>query len=237
MSYLGQIIIFLAALIGIKGGTWNKNNKGFKKITITGWITSILALTGLIVAMITTHNDKLESNRESQKLQTTLNNTDSTKNELIKTRILLDSANITIDKLNIQTDKLNSKIEIYQEVISEIKNQSDRQLQQVMIQWVPFKPYEVWRAPNQIYSGSVIKFYGFKAGLVLEYNGKQQQIPEWDGRNPTAIAIFGHSGQAMNWTVKNTSNFYNDGKIQVFSTPRSRSSDWSWIEEKIKGSE
>ena len=106
-----------------------------------------------------------------------------------------------------------------------------------MIQWVPFKPYETWRAPNRIYSGSVIKFYGFRKGLILEYDGKRQTIPEWDGRNPTAIAIFGHSGQAMNWKVTNESSRDNDGKIQVFSTPRSRSSDWSWIEEKIKENE
>jgi hypothetical protein len=28
MNYLGEIIVFLAVLVGIKGGTWDKNKKG-----------------------------------------------------------------------------------------------------------------------------------------------------------------------------------------------------------------
>jgi hypothetical protein len=40
-----------AAIIGIIGNTWDKDKKGIKKLTITGWISTVLALAGLILGI------------------------------------------------------------------------------------------------------------------------------------------------------------------------------------------
>ena len=227
MSYLGQIIIFLAALVSIRGCTWDSSQKGIKKVTVTGWLTVFLAFSGLIVSVIITYDNNKKAQIESQRLQETLKNTTSVKKKLQDTKAELVSANLKIDNLT-------SEIAIYKEILETLKKQSDRQLQQVMIQWVPLEPHQRWRAPNYIFPGSIIKFYGFREGIILEYNGIRKKVPEWDGRNPTVIPIIGHSGRKMRWSIYNNSSHYNDGKIQVLSTPRSRSFDWSWVEEKLK---
>jgi uncharacterized protein YbaP (TraB family) len=39
LNYIAQIITFLAALAAVKGGTWDSNKKGIKKLTLIGRIS------------------------------------------------------------------------------------------------------------------------------------------------------------------------------------------------------
>jgi len=64
-TYISLFIAFLATLIAIRGNTWDDNARGWSKITIYGWITATLALSGFISVTITTYN----SNKESTKIK------------------------------------------------------------------------------------------------------------------------------------------------------------------------
>jgi hypothetical protein len=120
-------------------------------------------------------------------------------------------------------------------VLEEIRKQSDRQPQQVMAQYVQLEGRRIWRAPNLIYSGSKIKLYGFTCDILLRYGGDREIIPAGEGGSrPVETAIIGSSGQGMVWSLENTTGEFCHGKVYVESTPRSRSIDWSWVEEKIK---
>jgi len=81
----------------------------------------------------------------------------------------------------------------------------------------------------------IIKFYGFTSDLILRYGNHRQIIPAGEGgSHPIEIAIIGHSGEGMYWSVENETREFCHGKIFVESTPRIRSIDWSWLEERIK---
>lgn len=58
LDYLLMILAFLATLFAIRGETWKSENKGFKKITISGYITIFLALSVLCVSAYKTYKDK-----------------------------------------------------------------------------------------------------------------------------------------------------------------------------------
>jgi hypothetical protein len=52
MEYLSAIIALLAALIGIIGNTWAPDEKGIRRITITGWCVLGVAMTACIVSVV-----------------------------------------------------------------------------------------------------------------------------------------------------------------------------------------
>ena len=62
------MIIFLAALFAIKGGTWDENANGFKKITRTGYFVASLAIIGFFISLFITYNSQKDSNIQSEKL-------------------------------------------------------------------------------------------------------------------------------------------------------------------------
>ncbi len=113
---------FLATLIAIKGETWNKDYKGFRKITVTGYITGILALLALIFGGLKNHIDKIDSREKSMMIENISKNTaimQDSINGLVNT---LDSSAQTIMLLKI-------KIEAYEETLNKISNESERQPQ------------------------------------------------------------------------------------------------------------
>lgn len=213
-NYLGQLIIFLAALVAIKGGTWDKSKTGIKKLTVTGLITIVLALIGFVTSLVVTHQSSQESKVKSMQLAEAVHNT--------------QEANERVKALEVQ-------LEAYKTILKEVRAESERQPQQVMAQYVPLEPEQIWRAPNLIYPGSIIKFYGFTSNLVLRYGSDRQIIPAGEGgSHPVEIAIIGRTGEGMNWSVENRTREFCHGKIFVESTPRTRSIDWSWLEERIR---
>lgn len=204
MDYIGAFLVFLGALLAIKGATWNDEEKGWRKITAIGWASSIIALMGLIVAFYQIHTSNLSSSQKSKELKTILRNSEVTSEQLKQ----------------------------YQEVVSEIRAHSERQLQTTMIQYVVLSPDQIWEAPNIIYPGSIVEFFLWKGALELQYGARRVFVrSSWN--NHVRIPIIGNSGEELRWKVKNVSGYKDEGKIMVVSTPRIRSSDWSWLEEKL----
>jgi hypothetical protein len=213
-NYIGQLITFIATLIAVKGGTWDESKQGIKKITLTGFASIILALLGIVTSFVITYQSDQESRMKSEQLSEAVQNT--------------KEANEKVKELEVQ-------LLAYKTILKEVRTESERQPQQVMAQYVPLDPGRIWHAPNLIYSGSIIKFYGFTSDLVLRYGNEQEIIPAGEGgSHPIEIAIIGHSGQGMIWSVENRTNNFCHGKVFVESTPRTRSIDWSWVEERIK---
>jgi predicted histidine transporter YuiF (NhaC family) len=89
MEYFGQIIIFFAALIAIKGNTWDESKSGIKKLTTNGWLTMILALIGLIVSCVVVYQANRSSKVESLQLSEALQNTKDAKKSADSLRIQL----------------------------------------------------------------------------------------------------------------------------------------------------
>ncbi|MCG8344872.1 MAG: hypothetical protein MI685_06890, partial [Chlorobiales bacterium] len=114
----------------------------------------------------------------------------------------------------------------------EIRAHSERQLQTTMIQYVVLSPDQIWEAPNIIYPGSIVEFFLWKGALELQY-GARRVFVRSSRNNHVRIPIIGNSGEELRWKVKNVSGYKDEGKIMVVSTPRIRSSDWSWLEEKL----
>lgn len=52
-----SIIAFLATVVSIRGETWNSKQEGIKKLTLTGWLALILAISALTLSVIE-NNDK-----------------------------------------------------------------------------------------------------------------------------------------------------------------------------------
>lgn len=226
MEYIGQIIVFLSALVAIKGETWNKDEKGINRITITGYLTIFFALLGLVISLFNSYHSDIENTANRKTIEGTKLNTEDAKLALMK-------ANLQIDSLNHRLVVVNANLEIYQEIIGQIKEQSDRQDQTVMMEAVQLEPGGSWISPSPIFTGSRIEFLGFGSGLVMEYGSRREQIPAWDG-HAIETAIIGESGKGFNIRLYNSGNRSIGGKIHVTSSPRVRSKDWSWIEEKLK---
>ena len=155
LDYLGLLIVFLASIVAIKGETWNKKRKGIKKVTVTGFIILILALLGFIISAVDTHKTKLESREKSEKLHQAVENTKRAKDKI-------EESKMELLKLGIQLDS-------YKKILTTIGGESERQIQHVMAEYVTLYSEDVWIAPNFIYGGSIIKFYGFRGNLLIIY--------------------------------------------------------------------
>jgi len=226
MIEFGILLIgFLATLIAIKGETWNKDSKGFRKITITGYITGILALMALVLGGLKNHTDKKDSMEKALLLENVSENTNVMKDSISSLKNILDSSELTIMRLK-------SKIDAYEITLGKISNESERQPQWTFLNFYSLRPHQTIRMPNKLYSGSLLKFVGICGECELVYGENRIIIPSFHYSNPLEIPIAGSSGRAFNWSIKSLNYDNCDFKIYVLSTPRSRSSRWSYEEEK-----
>jgi len=123
MIEFGIILIgFLATLIAIRGETWKSNHKGFKKVTITGYITSILALLALIFGGFKNHYDKIESQEKTELLEKVSSKTTIMQDTINGLKNTLDSSEQIIIGLKI-------KIDAYEKTLNKISSESERQPQ------------------------------------------------------------------------------------------------------------
>lgn len=165
IDYLGLLITFLATIIAIKGGTWDNNRKGIQKLTITGRIAVIIAFLGFIISIITTHQTKKESKLKLKKLIKTLSYTEQIK-------IKVKNLEKQLENATKREREIKEQLEIYKDILQSIRGESERQPQVVMAQYVELGPYELYLAPNLLYGGSIIKFYGFRSKLLLVYGNR-----------------------------------------------------------------
>jgi len=207
MDYISLIIVLVGGLVAVRGNTWS--NEG---ITKWGYITASIAVFGFTIAIY----------------QTYITNISSSEN----TKLLL-LAKENSKKAADTISNMESKIDIYQNIIDDIKKYSERQEQIVMIQAVNIPPNGTWKAPNKIYSGSKVEAYFHKGNsLEIQYLGKKQSLKRGTD-NWAKLFVIGKSGEEFPWIIHNLSSSTFEGKIEVLSTPRSRSKDWSWMEEKL----
>ncbi|MBP9792887.1 MAG: hypothetical protein KBC56_02695 [Flavobacterium sp.] len=144
------------------------------------------------------------------------------------------SNNKNIDNKNSEILQLKAQLSSYKDILNLIKNESHRQQQVVMGQFVSVAGR--WNAPNFLYPGSIIKFYNFgrNGNLIIRYGNPKSGYKE-DRLNinrqgdgiPYEIPIVGNSGESFEWSL--IGNW--EGKVFVFSSPRQREPNWSWTEE------
>lgn len=209
MDYIGPILVFLSALIAIRGETWDRDANGVRRVTTTGWITALLAIAGVLVAAHSTHESRLSAAANERRL-------------IVATREAA-AANATVQELR-------GRLAESHRVVTEVRDMSERQMQVVMAQYVTLEPGQVWNAPNSLFPGSVVKFMMWDAPIVLEYSG--HVIPVRASADaPVELAIVGSSGARLSWLLRNTGTTATSGKVYLYSSPRGRSSDFSWQEE------
>jgi hypothetical protein len=198
--------------------SWNNLNKIGKTLLFL----IILANTASIAKTIIDINQKEKAGKDSELL--------------LKERDAKIASLITTQAENQERLKLaTAKIEAFQEIVTIIRDQSERQPQIVMAQYVTIGPRQIWRAPNKIFSGSIIEFYGWEEDIELHYGDSSQNVPRTPYMGePKKIAIIGNSGDDVSWSIKNLSAHEVHGKVFVTSTPRLRSFDWSWVEERAR---
>jgi hypothetical protein len=168
-NYIGQIIIFLAAFVAIKGGTWNKAKKGIKKLTVTGLITLILAVLGLAVSLVITYQSERQIKNDSQKLAEAEKNTkqliqdaDTAKEQRDKFNNKLSVAKSTMEYLRKQNENMQKQNE-------ELGRQSSLQSQEVFSRYIELNPDRRYIIiPRSCYGGEMIKFH-FEKQILLVY--------------------------------------------------------------------
>ncbi|MDJ0900479.1 MAG: hypothetical protein QNJ55_16885 [Xenococcus sp. MO_188.B8] len=212
MPYLSLIFVFLSALLAIRGSTWDSSRRGFRRLTTIGWGAAILALASFFVSVAITRQSIEDAERIRKEISAARQNASMAAEE---------------------AESLQQKLETYQSIVENIKSYAERQEQVVMTQAVTLRLNEIWNAPNKLYPGSKVVVFFFKGlRLVLSYGGRSQELLKGDDGFASAFVI-GESGEELKWTLKNSSSDSYEGKVIVYSTPRSRSSDWSWLEEEI----
>lgn len=223
MEYLSLVIVLAGALVAVRGDTWSESG-----ITRWGYLTISIASIGFITAIFLTYQSDIDNTKKELMLESLET---SSREAADKARDLEAELAIYHNKVG----QYQAKLETYQSIISDIKSYSERQEQIVMIQAVTIPPGGNWRAPNKVFSGSKIEPYFFKGNqLEIKYQGRTQKLRR--GRDDWAkLFIIGNSGQEFQWLVHNPTDQIFEGKIEVLSTPRSRSRDWSWLEEKLTG--
>jgi hypothetical protein len=74
-SFFGPLITTAAALVAIRGGTWDKTKNGARKITGTGWLAVCVVCFGFIVSWFSAvgqENDKVQLNAAMRAVQSEL---------------------------------------------------------------------------------------------------------------------------------------------------------------------
>lgn len=210
MDYLGSLLVFLGALIAIRGETWDRDSSGIRRVTLTGWLTAVLAAAGVFTAVVTTRDSKRSAQMNEQRLATATREA--------------ASANATVQELR-------GRLAESQRVVTAVRDMSARQPQMVMAEYVTLHPGQVWHAPNSVFPGSIIKFMMWDAPILLEYGGRSVSVRASDD-DPVEIAIIGCSGAALPWLLRNTTRQTTAGKVYLHSSPRGRSTGRSWAEER-----
>jgi hypothetical protein len=57
LGYLGHIISLVGALVGLAGNTWDKKQKGWRKLTPNGRIALSVVLAGFCLSVVTTYSE------------------------------------------------------------------------------------------------------------------------------------------------------------------------------------
>lgn len=244
-NYLGQLIVFLAAFIAVKGGTWDTSKLGIKKLTVIGFIAIALASLGFSTSLVTVHQSNRASEDNSRQLDEAVNNTKEAKDRA--------------EELQQQLSTMEIQLNRSQALLKKVRAESERQIQRVS-QYVELYPSGVWEAPweapndiQHIYGGSTMEFYGFTNNLLLVY-GEEFHLSTSDLRRlardveggflntyvdenlryqiippnisaPCKTAIVGRSGIAMRWALVNLRHSDCEGKVFVEFTPHIRSTD------------
>jgi len=215
MRYASLLLVLTSAVVAIHGETWNPNGSGLRRVTTTGWLTLTLAIIGFGLSVALVRQDAAESK--------------SDKAALVEANDKAALAAIETDSMKVKLDSYEAKISAYQSVIQQIRDYSERQEQTVMIQVVNLPKGKIWKAPNKLYPGSKIEVYFFEgSSLELSYGGRRQDLRRGPD-NWARVFVIGDSGEELNWTLSNQSSSFK-GKVAVYSTPRSRSKDWSWLD-------
>ncbi|WP_428661958.1 hypothetical protein [Runella sp.] len=88
--------------------------------------------------------------------------------------------------------------------------------------------------PSTVYSGSLIKFVGDCPGsLQVMFGDRVIQLPSFDYQKPIEVPVIGNSGWHGRVKIINLTDEHCGFKLYIMSTPRSRSKEWSWKEEKL----
>ena len=80
IEYLGHVLAFLAAIVAIKGDTFNPNNSGLAKVTFTGWIAGCIAVVGLVTSVLIVQ----QNNRDRAEIVGKLEESEERENVLIQ---------------------------------------------------------------------------------------------------------------------------------------------------------
>ncbi len=262
--YFSLFVIFCAAVLAIRGATWDEKAHGIQKMTHTGYLSTLLVSVGFILSLTIIDNSHQASLIQSEKLSSTVEYAETIRDESIRLRSSLETA--------------KARIESFKSIIEFIRSESVQQPQKVMGQYVELRPNEFWTAPDCIYGGSIVKLYDFRGDILILYGdeflyeddihylmqrcadklgsymfdevdrvraiheleyclkGKVRVDLVTSGRKGhSEIAIIGRSGKGMPWGIYNLSQKRDGGKVFVESTPRIHSDDWSWVE-KVKDS-
>jgi len=213
MEYLSLLVVLLCAVVAIRGETWKPSARGLRRVTGTGWTTLGLALIGFALAASINYQSKAAAERSSAQLQSARDDAARAANEILD---------------------LKAKLGIYQTVVQQIKDYAERQQQTVMVQSIHLPPGGRWNAPNKLYPGSRIEIYFMSGRSVdLTYGGRAQELRR--GPDDWARAfVAGESGTELGWYLDNTSDGYLDAKVAIYSSPRTRSREWSWLEERLE---
>jgi len=136
-------------------------------------------------------------------------------------------------KLERQLGGVQGKIESYEKVVNDIRKHTDQGLELMMTQVVSIPSGETWRAPSDIARGALLEVYFYKGSLLeVKYDNESEEAK----RSPNdwyKAFVRGNSTEGMEWSITNRSKEIFEGKVAVFSTPRSRSKEWGWMEERL----
>ena len=206
ISYLSTVVVFFAALLAVKGGTWDGNKVGIKKITPIGYLTIALAIAGLTVSILSVYNTKQTSFVREQKIESMSVHAKLASDRAVQLKEQLNrsiehsktvgsqlEASIAneeqlksqISLLQNNLKQANDKIDHYKDILDVIKSQSTRQPQQTMAKYVDLNRNPYWEAPSYIYGGSIVKLYGFKSDVAVAYSEdvwKVRQIKSFANR-------------------------------------------------------
>lgn len=136
-----------------------------------------------------------------------------------------DESRAKLGALDAKTSSIESKTEV-------LVARSERQPQIAMAEFVSFSSRKrTWLAPNEIYPGSIVELHGFTCSLTVKTNaGFVAEVLGRGWSDASEVVIVGHSGVPSKWSVSADSNC--EGKVIVFSSPRIRSIQRSWGEER-----
>ena len=215
IDYVGPVVAFLATVAALGGDKLDKTKTGLRRVTKYGWAAVILAVVGVGVSLEGVHRRQQSAARAEIRAR--------------EASEKLSAAVLNTELANRKADSLNLRLATYATVLDILRTRSERTIEQVMTSFVDLSRSRTWTAPNANYAGSVVKLYGFYCDVWVSYGGREELLRR-DAPVREAMLI-GSPGVPMRWSLR--SDRACDGKVQVTSSPRGRSLDWSWVEERL----